>query len=234
MKLLGLEIEPKTSFTSLAAFILSLWGVGQSTYFFFQGSSLKLIAPKEILIYRDICYSSSSEIIRVVIPATIINNAPKGYVGVLNRIDLRFRIGRDLEFDATNFVDLGGGGLGSSGVIGCDKDKDKNYLYSVGMKDNYKASAIDGGASIVENTLFTPTVPNCVEGGESCYKKNYIDGTYTIAELKKLASSGESLKFVFELNFDDNRISQNTCNININNDVVNALDKFNFIFVACE
>lgn len=230
----GLEIEKKTSFTSLAAFILSVWGVAQSTYFFVQGPNLKLITPKEILIFRDVCYSFSSEVIRVVIPATIVNTAPKGYVGVLNGIDLKFSVGKNLTFDATNYVELGGGGLGSSGVIGCDKDKDKNYLYSVNIKDNYKSVALDGGASMVENVLFTPSVPNCPKGGESCYKTNYIDGNFAIAELRKIANSGYVLNFNFELNFDDSILSTNNCKINVNEDVVNALDKFNFIFVTCE
>lgn len=231
VRILGFEIEKKTSITSLAAFVLSIWGVSQATFYYLQGSSLNLIQPERIIVFKDACHSGKEEILNIVMPVTITNDAQKDYSSILRDIEIQYFLGKRYVYDSEAYVNYGSSTNEKYGVVGCDENKE--LIFYIEEMKSVPTEIVRGGDSYVEYMMFVPKIPPCKNGGEKCYRENYLSSSDGVSRLKELAWSRESLSFDVTIKYDDRKTQTKSCEVAVNPDVVRALENSRHIDVFC-
>ena len=227
VKILGFEIEKKTSFTSLAAFLLSIWGVTQGIYYYWKGSELDLVLPDRVIVFLDACRAGAyGETVNFAVPITVVNSAPKDYSSVLGDIRLSFVLGKkSYSFDSESYVNVGTSTAEKSGVVECDAPQEKKAGTFIEELGAVPAEVISGGTSYVRYVSFVPSLPVCDKGGDDCYRKNYLKASDGIPMMAELAQSTGRLSFDISIEYDDDESNKETCTIVVNNDVVEGLKK---------
>lgn len=233
LRILGLEIEKKTNFTSLAAFVLSIWGVSQATWFFLRGSNPELIQPDRVIIFEDNCYSSKWPIYNFVIPISIINTAQEQFESVIRDIELRFSLDKPYVYDSEYYVNYGNATVKKYGVVDCDKDKNKDLDYFVEATSLVPIEVIRGGDAHVRNIQFVPAIPVCEKGGEDCYARNYLRVSSGLEEFKKRSMVNELILFEVIMRYDDGKHSSKKCALGLNQDIANALSEYHYVDTFC-
>lgn len=231
-KIFGFEIEKKTSFTSLAAFLLSVWGVSQAAYYYLQGSDPHLVLPDRVMLFVDACHARSyGEIINLVAPITVINKAKSDYSTVLRDVRIGFALGKKYTYDSEAYVSIGSSTLNKQGVVGCDQNRHLGYF--IEELESVPIEVIAGGQSYTHLMMFVPSIPPCPDGGSTCYRRNYLKATTALAQLKQLAGSGSKLDIDITIKFDEDSEQTKTCTVLINDDVVSGLTSNRMIDAFC-
>lgn len=231
INIFGFKIEKKASFTSLAAFVLAIWGVGQATYYYLQGSTPELVQPDRVIVFNDACHSSKEDILNIVMPISIVNRSQKEYSSVLRDIEIRFNLGKEYVYDSEDYVTFGSARNGKIGLVGCDTDQ--NLIYFIESIKPVPLEIIRGGDAYVKTILFVPDIPRCIEGGEACYRQNYLSTKEGLSKLKELAKNNKILDLQVSIKYDKGKTQSKSCRIAVNSDVVNVLEKFRHFDVFC-
>jgi hypothetical protein len=164
-------------------------------------------------------------------PITITNNSPKDYSSILRDIEIQFSLGSSYVYDTEAYVNYGSSTSDKYGLVGCDEDRE--LIFYIEEVRSVPTEVVRGGDSYVEYLLFVPKIPPCIDGGENCYRRNYLSSSEGVGRLKELAWSKSNISFDVKIKYDEKEEQTKTCNIAVNPDVVKALEKFRHIDVFC-
>lgn len=233
----GFKIEKATSFTSLAAFILAMWGATSATLSYIQGPKPELIQPEAIVAYKDHCEHQGFPTVGFVVRVSVFNSAPKDYASVLHDFRIRFTGGapenKEFEFYAEKFATFGDSSPNKKGRVGCENADYKDAIYYVDAKNFTNEVLVEGSSLFSSELLFLPYVPPCKSGEMKCYTKNYLSYEKFIELVKNKSESTDPVSFSLHILHDLTKSQKKTCTINTNNAVVSALETYLHFDVNC-
>ncbi len=150
-------IEPKASWSSVLALILSLAAAVYQSYWFFIGPDIRFIQPQQVML--NIADGGLEKgRVRVIVPLSFINHAPSGYSGVV--VNVRARLSGDLA-DGAFSVDLGWTNFVRTNPL-ADKNAGEKGLETLG---GVVPQMIKGASAISRDTEFLAIeMPKCVTG----------------------------------------------------------------------
>ena len=230
----GFQIERRTNFTSLAAFILSIWAVTQGLYYYLQGSDLHFVQPDRIILFQHNCLTTDREsYLAIVVPITLLNRAKSEYSSILQDVQIQFSLDKKYTYDSESYVNVGWSQPkdNKSGFVACNEDE--RLIWFIEDVQTVPIEIISGGESFAQHILFVPYEPTCEKGGEQCYRKNYAPLSTALEELDKWSYSTEPFTFLITIAYDDNQEDELYCKMTVNEDVIYSLKEVRYINVPC-
>ena len=231
IEIFGFAIEKSTSFTSLAAFILAIWGAGTATLGFLQGSNPSLLPLQRIMLVRDPCYTDKP-LVNIIVPIAIYNKSAPKYSSIISDIRISFSADRSYTYDSESYVTLGNATKEKVGKVGCPKEL-SNLIYFYEHESQVPTEVVKGGGALVKNVFFAPLIPKCTNGGRSCYTRNYLYYSEFVNWLRSGARKEKSLDFSVTAIYGNGTEETRHCTIPLNADVIGAILKHKHLNIFC-
>lgn len=233
-RVLGFRIERSASFTSLAAFLIAVWGIAYTSYGYLRGSLPELVQPERIVVFKDECDHSQFPIANIVQRISVFNKSTKDYSSILHDVQISFRLGiRDYFFSSESYAQFGQATRSKKGKVGCST-KNENLIWYVESKEFVNNELVAGSDLYSEEILFSPNIPSCPSGEMSCYSKNYIDYDRFVELIAEKSKKEGRINFKLSIKYDFNKRQNKNCTVLLNDSVINALKNFSHMDVYCE
>ncbi len=231
--ILGFQIERKTSFTALAAFVLALWGAIVAISNFWIGPKPQLLQPDRIVAFKDQCDHTEFPIVNFLMRLSIHNTAPKDYGAVLRDFRILFKVGdKTYHFTSEKYAIFGESTKDLMGKVGCvNQDKDLIFFVKPGRLVN--TEIVDGGGLYSKELLFAPDIPPCPNGEGACYARNYLKYEDFVKEIGRLAVKNQIMSFSIQVLYGNETDQSKSCSVHTNDQLVRALTKFKHFDVFC-
>ncbi len=196
----GLEIERRTDFLAMAAFILALMGTLYQVFGYFKGSEVKLFPPPQVLMISA-ANSAGDQIIRMHARMAFVNSGEPGYHASISLMNVNF------QFSGTRYEQFW--------QLFQSYDNDKDTLVPHYVSDA-RPFPVNAGSAVSHEILFAPHPIRCRNQSKDCDKwKNVIYSSKFFQGLEQI----DTLTFTFTAEvFGETQVST-TCIVDIDNDV---------------
>ncbi|MBT3534188.1 MAG: hypothetical protein HN478_09935 [Rhodospirillaceae bacterium] len=198
--MLGFEIEKRTDFLALAAFIIALLGALYQVFGFLKGADVKLFSPPQVLMLSS-ANSAGEQVVQIHARMALVNSGEPGYHASVSSMNVRFQ--------------LGGKTYEQNWQLFQTYDNKQDVLVPHFVSDA-RPFPIKAGSADSHETLFAPHPIRCRDRDEICNKwKNIIYFRDFLAAIEKL----HELAFTFTAEiFGESRVSI-TCVVDMDDDV---------------
>lgn len=211
---LGVEIEKRTDFLALTAFLLALLATLFQIYGYLRGPKVKLFPPEQVLFIAD-RYSDNLHVIRINARMAYVNSGDPGQNATIRKERVRFTFGEktyEQTWQAFQTFDNVG---------------TKLIPY---FRGEARPVPINAGSSISHETYFAPHPIRCPVDNPKCKKwENLIN----LPDFLKGVAGLKPLELSFYADIFDKKTEVARCKVDIDNDLLESLISFGWYAPRC-